>query len=193
MLLFRKKPDFEELIDLTLPGLKSAYTAAMEIIGAEKVYAVVLTTYSSCEGFGLHLNTEENFQRILDQADISEKTRANSMSSDLNYYRWYWGEWGPYEYIGDQEELTPAYAWLTEKRSKVKNFAPFKKSVHQTMIELLKRLDADGIFGTEEERETILCYAGVYDDDEDIIFQSAKTVNSQKNWQKWEPFLKAGL
>jgi len=188
-----RKPDFGELIEISLPALKSMYRSALDIVGLEAIYAVVLTTYSSNEGFGLHVNTEESLEHILNTANISAQTRSNPISPTLNYYRWYWGEWGDYEFIGDHDLLNPVFDWLTTYTEQAENFGDFKDKVHQSMITILQRLDDDNLFGVSTNRDNILVYAGVYDDCEKLIFKSAQSINSSENWVKNQPLLKAGF
>lgn len=190
---FQKSPDFEALIDIAMPALREIILAAQSALGDERIYAVVLTTYGCNEGLGLHINTEENLERILDDAEISQSIRDTPLSEIYNGTRWYWGEWGDYEYIGNQDVLNAAYDWMVKHSDEARNFERFQSQIHQTMIEILRRLDAEGLFGQGAKREAILCFAGVYDDCERIIYRSAKAANSDETWTKTEPFLRAAF
>lgn len=177
--------DFEELISLSCELIVDIYTKALNKNPDHQFYSCVLTTYDGVEGLGFHMNSKENYEACLRGAGTYENLERAERHKEFEYYKWFWGEWGDFEFIGDQTGFSKTDQWLREHLRTVgdNQFTAFRSQVFDAMIAILKRLDNQGLFGTSADRENMFVYAGVYDSDE-LVLRSARALNSESNWHK---------
>jgi len=180
-------------------GVQSLYLEAKDSNPNDPIYALVITMYDDANSIGLSLNTESNHLKIIDDANLTMKENTSY------YYKWYWGEWRDFEYIGDQSVLDAISSTLGSLEAKYFNerksdeselggewFNSYKMDLVTSLENSLMHLDETGLFGTGDAREEITLYVGIYDSflSEKIMKSSARKLNSQaiaeKMISEWE-------
>ncbi|MAN67357.1 DUF4303 domain-containing protein [uncultured Hyphomonas sp.] len=155
-------------------------------------YAFVLTTYSDASAIGASACSIEHFERLFHQNRYTiRESRAAA------FLKWYWGDWGDYELIGDQSVFEEANQILDDlmsrtskaERSLLDQFQPwfggYERIVHSAMYDALKIVTKKNVF-QQASSPPPLVFMGVYDGEDNLTLKSACTLNTQATWKRHE-------
>lgn len=167
----------QDLIEHIAQATASVFSALKSEHPNEHFYAFALYTDSSAMSVLAAGNSEQALEDILKNAD------DRSPESDA-YYRWASSEWAYEAFHGAEFKGVSKTVRESPDRS---NFSKFKADVHAAMIEALRKVDADGVFGTGADRENIIIFVTITDDDnaEQLENDSAKLLNSPAAYQRF--------
>ncbi|VWB26961.1 hypothetical protein BLA13014_00996 [Burkholderia aenigmatica] len=143
----------------------------------EDFYAFALYTDSSAMSVQAAGNSEQALEEVLKNAE------DRSPESDA-YSRWASSEWAYEAFRGvGFKEISKALRESPDRS----NFSKFKADAHAAMIEALRTADASGVFGTGTDREKIIIFVTITDDNdaEQLENDSAKQLNSPAAYQKF--------
>jgi uncharacterized membrane protein YebE (DUF533 family) len=160
---------WEELRKLISEATLKFFCDLRETHTDEDFYAYALYTDSSAMTVLPSVNSTQKLQQIIEKAE--DKTL-----SSLAYYKWATSEWA---YEGGQTDGFREISKKLRNSADRECFDQFKQKVLQTMIAALKALDEDGVFGTGVQREQVVLFITIVDDNdaEKIENESAKLLN----------------
>ncbi|RQS88769.1 DUF4303 domain-containing protein [Burkholderia contaminans] len=169
--------DIQDLIGKIAQATTSVFSALKSEHPNEDFYAFALYTDSSAMSVQAAGNSEQALQNVLKNAD------ERSPEQDA-YYRWASSEW-PYEAFHGAE--FKGISKIVRESPDRSNFLKFKADVHAAMIDALRTVDARGLFGTGPDREKIIIFVTITDDDdaEQLENDSAKQLNSPTAYQRF--------
>ncbi len=164
-------PDFaREIRD----AARETYRALLAKHPDERFYAFALYTDSGAMTVVPSANSEEGLQRVRKQMEIGDEESAPE-------FTWSTGEWA-YE-SAEADAFNPlckrlADAVLSPSFPAAK-FGQFFNELQRDMIEALKWLDQEGLFGIGAERERVTLFVTISDDSraEELENASAKVLN----------------
>lgn len=164
--------DWNDLINKTAQAARNAFDDLKKNRAGENFYAYALYTDSSAMTIVSAANSLEALENIV----ASDGDRS---PESISYYKWSTSEWA-YE-AWKREEFRGISTALRESSDRDSDFAGFKRTVFNSMIEAMRKLSEDGFFGTEEERNSVTIFITSTDDDEsqNIENESAKILNSE--------------
>ncbi|KML47440.1 hypothetical protein VL15_32185 [Burkholderia cepacia] len=166
--------DFSDFQREIADAARATFKALRALHPDEQFYAFALYTDSGAMTVVPAANSVEGLSRIRAQQAIADDDRDP-------WYTWGFSEWAyaaaeasPFNAICGKladAVLSPRFA-----RSR---FAEFSRQLHADMIEALRLLDRDGLFGTGEARAAITLFVSISDDDaaEALENESAKALN----------------
>lgn len=164
-------PDFaREIAD----AARVTYRALLAAHPDEHFYAFALYTDSGAMTVVPAANTEEGLKRVREQMEIGD-------DEDAPEFTWATGEWA-YE-AAESDSFDPLCKKLADNVLGPKfdeaKFAAYFKELQRDMIEALRLLDEEGLFGKGEERDKITLFVTISDDDEAVPLEneSAKVLN----------------
>jgi hypothetical protein len=147
----------------------------------EEFYAYALYTDSDAGTVCPAANSLREFAKAVSQeSDLS--------AADLAYYKWATSEWayefGKASYFKEISAQLMASVLALENQA---NHATFKRNVAASMTGALKKLDADGFFGVGAEREKLVLFISVTDDDsaESVENESARLLNPKSAYERF--------
>ena len=178
--------DFARLRAAVYNSAKRAFIEVHESHPSERFYAFALYTDDGVMGISPSANSEEGYQRMVGnyRAMFGETSPA-----ELRYLRWATAEWA-YEAAG-QEHFHPVHSLLTAVDrygpEEEDGFVAFKSQVLTTMVEALQDLDADGLFGSGEEREKVTLFISISDSGvaEQVEDESARKLNPESVYARF--------
>lgn len=135
----------------------------------EEFYAYALYTDSDAMTVQASANSLHGFEKAVShQSDTSAATLA--------YYKWATSEWAYEGWKASFFKEISAQLRTSESR---KSLATFKQNVSAAMTGALKKLDAEGFFGVNAEREEVVLFISVTDDDQaqSVEDDSARLLN----------------
>lgn len=182
-----KHADFDVLREAVLRAARNTFLKAKAAHADETFFAFVLTTYGTGSLGGCSANTIENHCRIWDRA----RTHADARPQDEHYYKWYCGEWGDYEFIGEQSLsfLEPSRLYhqaLETLRGLLRDQRRDESEawgccedypLHEALFEALHQLDVEGVFGVGDARHNTLVYMTEYDGRDEVERWSIERLN----------------
>ncbi|MDR6500760.1 hypothetical protein J2785_003930 [Burkholderia ambifaria] len=166
--------DFSDFQREIADAARATFKALRALHPDEHFYAFALYTDSGAMTVVPAANSVEGLSRVRAQQAVADD------DPDPQYV-WGFSEWAyaaaeasPFNVICGKladEVLSPTFV-----RSR---FAEFSRQLHADMIEALRLLDRDGLFGTGEARESITLFISISDDDaaEALENESAKALN----------------
>ncbi|RQU04049.1 DUF4303 domain-containing protein [Burkholderia cepacia] len=164
-------PNFaDEIAD----AARVTYRALLAAHPGEHFYAFALYTDSGAMTVVSAANSEEGLMRIREQMEVGD-------DEDAPEFTWATGEWA-YE-AAESDSFNPLCKKLADTvlgpNFPEANFGQFFKSLQSDMIEALRLLDQEGLFGTGAEREKITLFVTISDDNgaEELENESAKILN----------------
>ena len=164
-------PDFaREIAD----AARVTYRALLAAHPDEHFYAFALYTDSGSMTVVPAANTEEGLKRVREQMEIDD-------DEDAPEFTWATGEWA-YE-AAESDSFNPLCKRLADTvlgpNFPEAKFHVFFEDLQSDMIEALRLLDQEGLFGTGAEREKITLFVTISDDDGsvDLENKSAKVLN----------------
>jgi hypothetical protein len=143
----------------------------------EEFYAYALYTDSDACTVCPAANSLRGFAKAVSQeSDLS--------AADVAYYKWATSEWAYEGWKSSYFREISAQLRASENRA---NFATFKRGVAASMIGALKKLDADGFFGVGAEREKLVLFISVTDDNsaESVENESARLLNPKSVYERF--------
>jgi hypothetical protein len=146
----------------------------------EEFYAYALYT----DGDAMTVCPSANSLRAFAKAASQQ---SDTSASDLAYYKWATSEWAYEGWKSSYfKEISTQLRASEENRA---NLATFKRSVAASMMGALKMLDADGFFGVGAEREKLVLFISVTDDDsaESAENESARLLNPKSVYERFAP------
>ncbi|QRR07156.1 DUF4303 domain-containing protein [Burkholderia sp. MS455] len=164
--------DFSDFQREIADAARATFKALRALHPDEHFYAFALYTDSGAMTVVPAANSVEGLSRVRAQQAVADPDP---------WYVWGCPEWAyaaaeasPFNVICGKladEVLSPTFV-----RSR---FAEFSRQLHADMIEALRLLDRDGLFGTGEAREAITLFVSISDDDaaEALENESAKALN----------------
>lgn len=161
-------------------AVRISYTDIVENFSSERIYAFAIYTDADCYTILPTANTIDQYEKKISTRNIVEPERKPS-------YKWYIGEW-KYEAWKDEafnsicEELGSA----AESASMNNTRLDFKKQVHQCMLNSLYRLKNEGLFPNSDNEFVIFISSSDYDDAKLLEEWSAKILNDQGVYEKFE-------
>ncbi|WP_322090134.1 DUF4303 domain-containing protein [Burkholderia cenocepacia] len=150
------------------------YRALLAAHPDEHFYAFALYTDSGAMTVVPAANTEEGLKRVREQMEIGD-------DEDAPEFTWATGEWA-YE-AAESDSFNPLCKKLADtvlgSNFPEAKFDVFFEELQSDMIEALRLLDQEGLFGTGAEREKITLFVTISDDDGsvDLENKSAKELN----------------
>ncbi|WP_174915967.1 DUF4303 domain-containing protein [Burkholderia lata] len=169
--------NIQDLIAHIAQATTSVFSALKNEHPDEDFYAFALYTDNSAMSVVAAGNSEQALEEVLKNAD------ERSPEQDA-YYRWASSEWLYEAFHGSEFKGVSKTVRESADRS---NFRKFKVDVHAAMIEALRTVDVDGLFGTGLDREKIIVFVTITDDDNAEQFEndSAKQLNSPAAYQRF--------
>ncbi|AIO35848.1 hypothetical protein DM39_4674 [Burkholderia cenocepacia] len=172
-------PDFaREIAD----AARVTYRALLAAHPDEHFYAFALYTDSGAMTIVPAANTEEGLKRVREQMEIGDDEGAPE-------FTWATGEW-VYEAV-ESDSFNPLCKRLADTvlapSFPEAKFDVFIEDVQSDMIEALRLLDQEGLFGTGAEREKITLFVTISDDDGsvDLENKSAKVLNPSSVFERF--------
>ena len=164
-----------ELIDLIYTASVQAFADWRKANPSERVFAFALSTIDDAIYVNASLNSDESHQRRLTERGIDA---SSAYGLDTKWGPWEWEN----EYTG-QTHFSPVDERLKqmyEKYSAEDNFATFRATVFDSMVEALLRLKNNGVISNDGDTSGITMFATVYDsfDAEALHRRSAELLNS---------------
>jgi len=147
--------NIQDLVAQIAQATTSVFSALKNEHPDEDFYAFALYTDSSAMSVVAAGNSEQALEKVLKNAD------ERSAEQDV-YYRWVSSEWRYEAFHGSEFKGVSKTVRESPDRS---NFRKFKVDVHAAMIEALRTVDADGLFSTGPDRDKIIVFATIADDD----------------------------
>jgi hypothetical protein len=153
---------------------RETYRALLAKHPGEHFYAFALYTDSGAMTVVPAANTEEGLQRVRKQMAVGDEERAPE-------FRWATGEW-----VYEAAEAGPFHPLCKRlagavlgSDSPATEFGHFFHELQRDMIEALRLLDQEGLFGVGAERERITLFVTISDDNgaEELENISAKLLN----------------
>lgn len=166
--------DFSDFQREIADAARATFKALRALHPDEHFYAFALYTDSGAMTVVPAANSVEGLSRV----------RAQQAVADDDPDPWY--VWGCPEWAYAAAEASPFNAICGKLADEVlsptfvrSRFAEFSRQLHADMIEALRLLDRDGLFGTGEAREAITLFVSISDDDaaEALENESAKALN----------------
>lgn len=143
----------------------------------ERFYAYALYTDDGVAGISPAANSEEGLAaKIAEYGDDAEPT----------YLRWTTSEWA-YEGIGWERTETTYHA-ITKMGQAADDFGAFHGGVLTLMQDVLADLDAEGLFGHGEVRETVTLLCSITDSDDAAEYErrTVRALNSPAVVERYE-------
>ena len=160
--------DFAEVRHAIKEAARESFTRIRAKHPDEEIYAFALYSDDDALGVSPAANSEAGYERCVEKyrsnpSHMKELARLNLPFVPFEY-RWSWGEW---EYIpGFAQLFDPAGEAIRKAEPDGEDedeYDAFKGAVYAVMVLGLKDLDADGFFGTGDERRRITLYCSIYD------------------------------
>jgi hypothetical protein len=166
--------DFSDFQRDIAEAARATFKALRALHPDEHFYAFALYTDSGAMTVVPAANSIEGLRRI----------RARQAIADDDPAPWY--TWSSAEWAYEAAEASPFNAICGRLADEVlspqfvqSRFAEFSRQLRADMIEALRLLDRDGLFGTGDERAAITLFVSISDDDaaEALENESAKALN----------------
>ncbi|WP_176045598.1 DUF4303 domain-containing protein [Burkholderia sp. BCC1644] len=166
--------DFSDFQRDIADAARATFKALRALHPDEHFYAFALYTDSGAMTVVPAANSIEGLSRIRAQRAIADDDPAP------------WYAWGSAEWAYEAAEASPFNAICGRLADEVlspqfvpSRFAEFSRQLQADMIEALRLLDREGLFGTGEERAAITLFVSISDDDAARALEnaSAKTLN----------------
>jgi hypothetical protein len=143
----------------------------------EEFYAYALYTDSDAWTVCPAANSLRGFAKAVSQ-------QSDTSAPTLAYYKWATSEWAYEGWKSSCFKEISAQLRASENRAYL---AMFKQSVAAAMMGALKKLDADGFFGVGAEREKVVLFISVTDDDsaESVENESARLLNPKSIYERF--------
>lgn len=161
-------------------AVKDAYLDIVKNLSQEKIYAFAIYTDADCYTVLPTANTQKKHEEKISR-------EAVTTPSEKAGYKWYIGEWAYEVWRGELfddicDELSSAaeVACLTDTHS------AFKKSAHQCLLNSLLKLRNEGLFSNAESDFVVFISSSDYDEAISLENWSAKILNSQSIYEKFE-------
>ncbi|MEM9709453.1 MAG: DUF4303 domain-containing protein [Pseudomonadota bacterium] len=179
--------DLSDLVEGAAAAAQSIARSAFEAFPDQRFYAFVLSNHDELDSLGFHMNSLESLEKIT----------AGTGPEMADYYRWYWGEWRDFEYWGDQSGFDPVNDAIRRKvDATIEDYVIPKAAgaaVEALMLQTLKKLDADGLFGEGNLRSERLLYIGFYNSGRTINERSPELLNPPAVWEAHKASFNAWL
>lgn len=183
------KIDFSLLRSEIAAAARCAFATVLKNHPDEQFYAFALYSDDAAMSVVPAANSEEALRRKAQnekQDEGSPAPDAPPVESSGEWARWFTGEWA-YEAEGGEhfdrvDDLLNAADNCADA-----DFPAFRINLYETMIEALGELDAQGFFGTGEQREavTLFCSISDSDDAEQLENRSAEKLNPAIVYEKF--------
>ncbi|MCA7950738.1 DUF4303 domain-containing protein [Burkholderia seminalis] len=166
--------DFSDFQRDIADAARATFKALRALHPDEHFYAFALYTDSGAMTVVPAANSVEALRRIRAQRAIADDDPAP------------WCTWGSAEWAYEAAEASPFNAICGRLADEVlsprfvqSRFAAFSRQLQTDMIEALRLLDREGLFGTGEDRAAITLFVSISDDDaaEALENASAKALN----------------
>ncbi|MCA8019809.1 DUF4303 domain-containing protein [Burkholderia metallica] len=166
--------DFSDFQREIADAARATFRALRALHTDEHFYAFALYTDSGAMTVVPAANSVEGLRRMRTQQAIADDDPAP------------WCTWGFAEWAYAAAEASPFNALCGKLADEVlspqfvqSRFAEFSRQLHTDMIEALRLLDRDGLFGTGEARAAITLFVSISDDDaaDALENESAKALN----------------
>lgn len=174
--------DFKKLEGLVVSGARNAFLEVIKNHEGESFCGFALYSDESAMTICPSVNTLSH---------LEEQTKE--MPDESLYLKFATAEWA-YEFEG-ASHLDEAVALISGENSYYDDeseFDDFRMGVYDCCIAALKKLDAEGLFGTPEQREAIPLVFSVSDfEDPDIELEWIKQLNPPSIVAEFEEYLRA--
>jgi Domain of unknown function (DUF4303) len=143
----------------------------------EEVYAYALYTDSGAMTVLGSANSVRGFEKAISQ-------QPDTSPATLAYYKWATSEWA---YEGWKSSYFNEISEQLRTSKDRADFSSFKRNILASMKGALKKLDEEGFFGTGAEREKVVLFISVTDDDsaESVENESAILLNPKSIAEKF--------
>jgi hypothetical protein len=143
----------------------------------EEFYAYALYTDSGAMTVLGSANSVRGLEKAISQ-------QSDALAATLAYYKWATPEWAYEGWKSSYFKETSEQIGTSNDRAA---FPSFKRNVLVSMTGALKKLDDEGFFGAGAEREKVVLFISVTDDDsaESIENESANVLNPKSVFEKF--------
>ncbi|MBN3832225.1 DUF4303 domain-containing protein [Burkholderia sp. Ac-20344] len=166
--------DFSDFQRDIADAARATFRALRALHPDEHFYAFALYTDSSAMTVVPAANTTEGLARIRAQQAVADNDPAPWFAWGFSEWAYASAEASPFNALCGKladEVLSPQFA--------MSRFAEFSRQLHADMIEALRLLDREGLFGTGDERAAITLFVSISDDAaaEALENESVKALN----------------
>ena len=188
-------PGFDELVRRYTDDARSAFVRGRDAHPHDNFYAYALCSDDGAMTVVPCANSEQGLQRTIAEyvalgyrIDAPPETAtpgADDKVIDTEFLRWCANEW-PFWFDGDHRLHAEAYSLHTELHDHCGDdeqaFSKYRDGVFQLMVECLKRLDEEGLFGHGAEREKVAVMMWISDSEAciDWCLRSLSALNNSK-------------
>jgi hypothetical protein len=181
---------FSQLRDILQENAREAFHALRRSRPGEHIYAFALDTDDDAIGASPFGSTEESLAAKL--RDYPASTAMERIQYTLAF------RWSPHEWPGIYSESMPASgqglpsleemmefmnAWTANPGHSMK---AYRRQVFRAMVDALRSLDEEGLFGNGSARNAILLFISISDSQDAgfLEIESARSLNPRSAWRR---------